>query len=193
MTQHTNETQAILNRLEKVEAEYRRLKICGVTAAIVIAAFVLMGQASTPPKVIEAERFVLKDSSGNIRGWLGLLREGSELTLGNSNKEPMMTLQVSEKASDLHFQGRENSGMNLGVDFGVPAISMAGQRGSGQATLRVNDVGPSFRLRDSKGFSVSVGVPETESNGATKSDKGSAASVQLLDKVGKILWSAPAK
>lgn len=83
--------------------------------------------------------------------------------------------------------------MNLGLDFGVPAITMAGASGSGQATLRINQVGPSFKLRDSRGFSATVGVPETEPNGTTKSDRTSAASVRLLDKAGKALWSAPAK
>jgi len=192
MTAH-DDANVILKRLERLEAENRRLKVCGTVLAVAIAAFVLMGQAVARPKVVEAERFVLKDSSGNIRGWMGLLKEGSELTLGNIDRQPMMTLQVSEKASDLHFQGQENSGMNLGVDFGVPAIAMAGSGGSGQAMLRVKDVGPTFGLRDSRGFSATVGVPETELNGTTKSDKRSAASVRLLDKGGNVLWSAPPK
>jgi hypothetical protein len=189
----STDLQTIQARLEKLEAQNRKLKLAGLAGLIILGAGIAMAQSAPTPKVIEAQRFVVKDAHGNVRAWLGVFGEGSELILGNSGKQPMMTLQVTERAGDLHFQGQENSGMNLGLDFGVPAISMAGSSGSGQATLRINDAGPSFSLRDSRGFSATVGVPETEPNGTTRSDKRSAASVRLFDKAGRILWSAPAR
>ena len=67
MNEPTMETLA--RRLDKVERENRWLKLAGVVAVAVIAAVVLMGQAtpSKVAKVIEAEKFVLKDIHGKVR------------------------------------------------------------------------------------------------------------------------------
>jgi hypothetical protein len=188
MTFSSNETQTILTRLEKVEAQNRRLKVCGVALATVLSALVLMGQASAPPKVIEAERFVLKDSKGNIRGWMGLFGEGSELTLGNTSKQPMMTLKVSDDASDLHFYGSQHSGMNIGVEIGEPAIAMVGQGGS--AEIGFSQLGPGLTVQDANGFSAIVGVPKTAGAGDAKVHSPSAVSLILLDKTKKVIWKA---
>src|SRR5579859_6074372 len=188
MTLHSDEVQSILKRLEKVEAENRRLKICGTAVAVVVAAFVLMGQASAPPKVVEAERFVLKDSSGNIRGWLGLFGEGSELTLGNSSKQPMMTLKVSDDASDLHFYGSQHSGMNIGVEIGEPAIAMAGP--GGRAGIEFHRGGPGIAVEDSNGASAIMGVPKSEENTAGMEKTSGGASFLLLNRNKKVIWKA---
>ncbi len=60
-------------RLNRLERENRRLKTVGVLALAVMAAVVLMGQAtgSKVPKVIEAEKFVVKDANGAVRAILG--------------------------------------------------------------------------------------------------------------------------
>ena len=70
MNEPTMETLA--RRLYKVEWENRRLKLAGVVALAVIAAVVLMGQAteSKVVKVIEAEKFVLRDGQGRQRAEL---------------------------------------------------------------------------------------------------------------------------
>ncbi len=64
--------ETLSRRLDKVEWENRRLKLAGVVALTVIAAVVLMGQAteSKVVKVIEAEKFVLRDGQGRQRAEL---------------------------------------------------------------------------------------------------------------------------
>src|SRR5258708_12751605 len=158
MTSDHSELQAIKNRLSTLEAQNRRLKWCGLSLLAVLSAFVLMGQAAPTPQVIEAQRFVLKDAKGNVRAWLGLFGKGSELILGDTNKEPKMTLKVSEDASDLHFYGGEHSGMNLGVDLGYPAISMAGTDGSGRVDIAVSTPRPAIKVPTEKGFSTLLGA-----------------------------------
>ncbi len=67
MTEPTMETLA--RRLDQAEREDRRLKQAGVVALVVIAAVMLVAMA-TPPvltKVVEAEKFVLKDIHGKVR------------------------------------------------------------------------------------------------------------------------------
>jgi hypothetical protein len=191
MTSDTSELQAIKKRLSDLEAQNRRLMWSGLSLLAALSAFVLMGQAAATPKVIEAQRFVLKDANGDVRAWLGLFGKGSELILGNTNKEPKMTLKVSEDASDLHFFGEEHSGMNLGVDLGNPAISMAGGSGKGKADIAFSTSGPAITVQDGIGFSTVVGAAQWKAQSGGEAKQFSAASVTLLDKSGKIIWKAP--
>ena len=78
MNEPTMETLA--QRLDKVERENRWLKQAGVVALALIAALVLMGHV-VGEKVIEAERFVLIDSSGDTRAVLAVPEGGSGLYL----------------------------------------------------------------------------------------------------------------
>lgn len=191
MTHDSPELRDILKRLGRLEAQNRKLKWGGVALLAVLSGFVLMGQSAPAPQVIEAQRFVLKDAKGNVRAWLGLFGKGSELVLGNVNKEPKMSLKVSEGASDLHFYGGEHSGMNLGVDLGKPAISMAAAEASGTVEISFSAAGPAMSLHDGKGFSTTIGATQPKAQGGGDAKQTSAASVILLDKSGKIIWKAP--
>jgi len=67
MTEPTMETLA--RRLDRVERENWWLKRVGVVALVVTATVMLVAMA-TPPvltKVVEAEKFVLKDIHGKVR------------------------------------------------------------------------------------------------------------------------------
>lgn len=191
MTSESAELQSIKNRLSDLEAQNRRLKWAGLSLLAVLSAFVLMGQAAPTPKVIEAQRFVLKDAKGETRAWWGLFGKGSEFILGDANKQPKMTLKVSEESSDLHFFGGENSGMNLGVDLGKPAIAMAGTHGIGRVDIAVSSFGPALTVQDANGFSTVVGEAQLETPPGADAKQSSAASVILQDKSGKVIWKAP--
>jgi hypothetical protein len=183
-----------MQRLEQVEKQNRRLKRTGV--AIVVALAVLwgagsIGQASSATGVIETQRVVFKDAAGNVRGWIGVFGKGSELMLGNDQAQPMMRLLVSSDASDLHFYGSQNSGMNLGVDSGDPAVSMIGAAANGGATIEFAQGGPSLTLKDRAGFSTVVGATGFEPLGGSGASQRSAASILLLNKDKKVIWQAP--
>jgi hypothetical protein len=77
MAEPTMETLA--RRLDRVERENRRLKRTGVVALAVIAAVMLMGQAteSKVAKVVEAEKFVLRDAKGEKSADLEVKSDGS--------------------------------------------------------------------------------------------------------------------
>ncbi len=82
MTEPTMETLA--QRLDRVERENRSLKQAGVVALVVIAAVVLMGQATwklappgKPGKVVGAEQFIVHDARGGVRATLGTLPDGT--------------------------------------------------------------------------------------------------------------------
>ena len=70
--------EAVVERLDRVERENRRLKKAGVAILAGIAGVVLMGQAmpTKVAKVVEAEKFVLKDTAGKVRGGLYVQGQG---------------------------------------------------------------------------------------------------------------------
>jgi hypothetical protein len=191
MTHDAPELQDILKRVDRLEAQNRRLKWGGISLLAVLSAFILMGQSAPTPRVIEAQRFVLKDAKGNIRAWWGLLGQGSELTLGTTNKQPKMSLKVSDDASDLHFFGNQNSGMNLGLDSGAPSVSMLASASNGGSGITVSAAEPSMVLKDGNGPSAILGAAQLKGPAGAEVKQTSAASVVLLDKSGKIIWKVP--
>ena len=182
------ELHAILERVAKLEAQNRRLRRGSVAILSLLSAIILMGQSAPPPRVVEAQRFILKDNEGNVRGWMGTIGKGSELSLGNVNAEPMMRLIVSTDASDLHFFGSRNSGMNLGLDSGRPDISMMRAEEKGRAGITFGNDGPALTLEDAKGFTTIVGEIQVEKRANSPARRKSAAPIVLLDKDKKVVW-----
>ena len=56
-------------RLDRLERENRRLKFAGAILLLALAAVGAMGQVlpKAVPKVVEAERFLLRDARGRVR------------------------------------------------------------------------------------------------------------------------------
>jgi len=103
-------------RLDRLEKENRCLKRIGALVVVGIAAVVLMGQAkpSKVPKVIEAEKLILRDEAGRIRATL----DGSEST--------------RERFALFDVNGKARAGIWLGPD-GSPALILSGKEGEGRA------------------------------------------------------------
>jgi len=191
MRSEISELQAIRERIGELELQNRRLRRGGFAILVVFSAVILMGQVAPSAHVVEAQRFVLKDKDGNERGWLGTIGKGSELTLGNVNAQPMMRLIVSTDASDLHFFGSRQSGMNLGVDTGNPDISMAGAELNGETRITFGKDGPTLTLKDAKGSSTILGATQLEKPANSGAHPTSAASIVLLDRDKRVIWQTP--
>jgi hypothetical protein len=194
MTSDTQELRIIVLRLGQLEKQNRRLKWTGVAIAAAFLALWGIGsisQASPATGVIEAQKVIFKDANGNVRGWIGVFGKGSELILGNDQAQPRMRLLVSSDASDLHFYGSQNSGMNLGVDSGDPAVSMVSSAANGAAGIAFAKGGPNLTLKDEAGFSTVVGATGLEPLAGSGVSQRSAASIVLLNKDKKVIWQAP--
>jgi hypothetical protein len=190
MVPEPQELNAVLERLSRLEKQNRRLKWISAAALAAVSFILLTGQAAPTPRTVEAQKFVLKDAQGNVRGWMSTIGKGSELTLGNVNAQPMIRLVVSTDSSDLHLFGGPKSGLNLSVDSGNPDISMIAAEGNGEARIAFSEHGPSFTLQDAKGFSTIVGAAPAEKAPSHKSGI-SGASIVLLDKDKKVIWQTP--
>ena len=170
MNQPTMET--VVRRLDRVERENRRMKQAGAVALAVIGAVVLMGQATKVPKWVEAEKFIIRDANGKLRGELGMQGELPGLSL-IYNKEMTFNVLVGEKDALLVIEKSRpgmHSEVGLYIDDDDSARITVSRKGRGKAVLG----------------SVSL---ETTRTGVV--EKRPESSLVLIDKAGNVIWSAP--
>ena len=159
----TLEWKTILNRLERVEAQNRRIKRAGIALVAVVGAALLTGTAlSKSPTIVEAEEFHLVDEKGTIRAELLVDPDGVGLALSDGNGHVRVGLTV--KAN------------------GVSGLAFIDEGGTGRATLGVDrDGSTALTLFDTHGRSrVATGV-----------DTDGSPTARLNDGDGKVVWSAP--
>jgi hypothetical protein len=74
MASDAMDMQAVVERLDRLERQIRRLKQAGVVGLVVAGALVpvLMGRACPKSDVVEARQFIVKDTQGKLRVWLGV-------------------------------------------------------------------------------------------------------------------------
>ncbi len=151
-------SSTLIERLDRLERENRRLKIAGAILLLVVAAGGAMGQVlpKAVPKVVEAERFVLRDTKGKILATLGAEASGLlALVLYDQNGKARAVLGVVADGrpvlSLLDQNGKDRAGLGLLPD-GVPTLSLLDQNGKDRATLAVKADGtPALGLFDRDG------------------------------------------
>ena len=120
-----------------------------------------------PSKVIEAERFVLKDDQGRIRAELSMWFEHP-------------TLQMYDVEGETHTL----------VGEGVIAVYRDGILGEGSIFMDGGLV-PSIRILDNEGFEAVLGSTSTVETRTGRTNQTSAASLILFGKDRRVIWSAP--
>jgi hypothetical protein len=210
----TLEMQILVDRLEQVEAQYRRVKRIGLIAPIVLGALVFMGPARAP-QTVTAQRFIVADADGETKAELAMSGGGAHLFLyGTGQKNPQVSvfaggdgggvtlfgtdgspralLEVTKDGALLNLFEAESKGkVHLGVGSFDVRRPDPGKKPS-QYLIVFEDVpGPSFRIEDKQGFMAVTGVVNEQTLQTGESHRTSAASVKLFDKDGKELWSAP--
>lgn len=145
---------ALERRMEAVERENRRWQWMVTVTLAVVAAMVILVQA-TPTKfgkVIEAERFVLRDTNGSIRAELGLIDGASVLLLNDKDGKPGVALSVfpdgPRRVSLLDRDGRTRSVLTARAD-GDSGLRLFDKNLMHRASLDVMADGrPILRLAD---------------------------------------------
>lgn len=155
-------------RMENLEHENRRLKRIVALAAVTGASLLLMGQAKSS-RTVEAEKFVLRDANGNVRGELSVeslgeprltLRDargfpvvsvagGDEpfLTMMRPGTNEQVTLSNNRTGYGLALYGKEIQ-VGLAVTNGVPALSLFDAHGKERATVDLMSDEPRLSLQD---------------------------------------------
>jgi hypothetical protein len=208
MDTSTPDLQSLAARIEKLERQNRLLRGAGLALLLLPVALVAMGQAR-PTRTVEAEEFVLRDSSGTKRAALQLTRTepfeipeavpplkvpagvSANLTLYGEKGEIRAVLGAAPLASALAFYGYDGNPHvtigNLGGE--TPTLNM--RSGDNKAEVTVDRNGPQFDLMDNDGFSLKLGSTALVTGRTGEQHKTSAASLTMFGKDGKVLWSAP--
>jgi hypothetical protein len=73
----------LAERLKRVERQNGMLKAVGLITLCTGVLMIVMGQSRPSPRVVEAERFIVRDSKGDEKASLGLASDGAALTAGS--------------------------------------------------------------------------------------------------------------
>jgi hypothetical protein len=72
----TMTVDTLTQRLDRLERESRRWKLAACLSVLGMVAVALIGQAAPRYRIVEAEKFVLRDSAGRVRATLGAQSSG---------------------------------------------------------------------------------------------------------------------
>jgi hypothetical protein len=222
MTTETTELQNVLERLDRVEHRNPNLKRTWAATVFGVLALILMGQAlpKKVPEVIEAQKFVLRDSKGNGRAALTFTPDNSPLLVLNQTDGTLgATLTVGPQGRPMLslYDKRGNPRALLSLDTdGSAGLSFAGADGKARAGLAVTseksaglilygngekplavvgltrDGSPAIIFADEHGKpNVVIANTETQAGLTGLTNKKADFSMSIIDKAGKVIWSAP--
>jgi hypothetical protein len=131
----------LTQRLDRLERENRRWRLAGCLSVLGLVAVALMGQAirGKVAKVVEAERFVLRDSSGIERAALDILPGGAALSLLDQNGAPRALL--SQEAIGFLSDGSRAHVALAMLPGGRPLMDFAGPTGNVRVQLGIQKDG----------------------------------------------------
>ncbi len=213
MNEATPEKDPILVRIERLELQNRILKRGALACLVAITSVGLMAQAPKKstrapapkpapapaepvlPKNIEAESFVLKDSNGKVRAELSMSGTGPSFKLRDQSGTALVTLALNDDKPAGPFlllsDPEHKAGLSISILEGAGSqLTLTGERADVQAHIGVAPDGTSMTLSDQDGFTTSIGNGIQPTKGG-QVKKTSAASITLMNKDRKVLWTTP--
>jgi hypothetical protein len=145
MHQSTGELIDRLSKLESQQAKLQRsnkhLRMMTGAMLLLCGALFTMAETSTVTDTVEAQQFLLRDSSGKLRGSMGVLSDGAVgLNLSDPTGRTRVTIDLASNGTpgvDLYDQnGKERATMALG-DAGEPGVGLYGPDGHLRTALDV--------------------------------------------------------
>lgn len=160
--------ETLAQRLDRLERENRRLKIAGAFLVLALAAVGAMGQVlpKAVPKVVEAERFVLRDSTGRERAVLEMARYGPRIALLDETGTTKALLQLDLRPELVMFDegGKPRIAVRgalsrlAGQDLGGNALELYGPTGQIQATLGGLNQSALLAIFDARDLRIRLGM-----------------------------------
>jgi len=221
MTDQPPELSAIVERLERLEKQNRRLKRGGLAGLVLLASTLLAGFTVQRPakpaavtETLEAQRFVLKNARGETRAQLACDKDNPHLALFDTAGHVAAQLSASPVGPSLTlYDAKGQQRASLGLLFDTSSLMLFNAEGEHRAQLSlmgdqpfldlidgtrdkrirlgVDPDGPSLQISDAAGFMAIVGTIGLETTKTGEAHRTSAASVVLFDKDGKVTWRAP--
>jgi len=180
--------QALQKRLNMLEKANRKMRYLGF--ALILGTVVLFSAQCRNSRILEAERFILKDAKGETRGGMLLTADGPALEFSDSNRTTRLILSVFRNTPNVVVKDANGTGVVVLADVPTgPGLMLYDRSGNPRAQLDVGNSGPRLYLEDAKGFSTTVGSYFT--GDPVTDNKLNAASVVLAAKGLGVFWSAP--
>jgi hypothetical protein len=141
-----------VERLERALCRWRRL---AAGALIALAGVMLMGQKPAP-RIIEAERFILRDAAGRLRAELAAdTDQSAALRFRDIDNLPRLSIGTENGASVVVLNeqgGRVRAGL-VTLPHGAPALTLYDTNGKNRAELALTREGaPALTILDRDGF-----------------------------------------
>jgi hypothetical protein len=136
----------LAERLDYLIRENGRLKLAGLVVLLMVVAFTFMGQAqpSNLTRVVEAEKFFLRDANGKSRAGLFTTPDGSPtLTLNDKEGEPRMLMTVGQDGTPVIALQDKNDILRavLTVEAGGASLSFHDKDGGQRSKLYLDKSG----------------------------------------------------
>lgn len=185
--------EVLTERLDRLERETHRWRRVGLSLLLAIVAIATLGQAPARSvlSVVQAERFVLVDETGNVRGELGITGGGMTRFI----------LRQPGPEGEASFAELQPTGLALHDRKGLPYlwVSSSGfslHSGASKAGITIlvdGESGPSLSFTDESGVTrVTLGrTTKLQEERLGTVDEYLASSLVLLGKDGKVIWKAP--
>ena len=170
MTIQTPDLRAVVERLETVERQNRRMKRAGLIAIGLVGALFVMGQAEPKNRVVEAEQFIVRDSRGQKRALLGLDHPTSP---GHS------PVRIG-----LYNEDQSSAVMYLSDGFAGLSVTAGGAEGTAKRAIQLF-------ANPKEGTGLKAGTSVTTTAAELIVDAGGGTSFVLKDKTGKVVFKAP--
>jgi hypothetical protein len=205
---------AILERLEKLERENRRLRRGGLAALLVVALAGILGAARPAAKTLRAQQLVLTDAAGNVRAKLSAENaKFASITLYDAKGRKMLSLNGGGPRPGIAMAdvtgktrvllGGLSPNLSFYDDAGDTTVSLDGDAlgprlllfdGAGKMRVHLGGPGPSFDLMDANGYETDIGVSTAPNPRTGDVQLTSAASILMFKREGearKFIWRAP--
>lgn len=130
MTTCGQSLDALTERLKTLEKQNRWLKKAILLVAIVAGSTVFMGQVLPKSHVLEAEKFVLVDAEGKVRGMLSVGSDGPHLLLADATQKAQVKLIATRFGPNLWLydtKGVMRAMLNVSADG--PHLAMYAEDG----------------------------------------------------------------
>jgi hypothetical protein len=138
------------DRLERLEGESTWIKRIGLAASLLATCVFIVGQAR-PTRIVDADKFVLRDSSGRMRASLGMVLNGPSLNLYDADGKSRVELGALPGQTALLImdeKGKMRAALGSGGDH--QALTISDVTGSERVVVDVNGNRPGLVFLDAK-------------------------------------------
>jgi hypothetical protein len=182
----------LVNRLELLERQNRRLRWVGATTLCVVVALVLMGVARPVAEVVTAEKFSLVDANGQERAKLELVNNRPQLDLSDSQGIATLGVGAIGQGPSLMLIGADGqTSAELVVRNSNPSLNLTDAAGNLAVWMTVQNSKPLISLADASGYDTDIGSTELLTPTTGEKQQTSAASIVMFGSNKHVIWKAP--